>query len=180
VRGLRCYITDRRAVSDFAAAVRRNVAAGVDYIQIREKDLEGRALAELTRGILTLTQGSATRVLVNDRLDVALACGAQGVHLRGSSLAPTLWRRITPPGFVIGVSCHSLDDLLRADGADFALFGPVFDSAKGKGIGLEALAQACHSTRLPVLALGGVRFEMEAACLRAGAAGIAGIRLFQI
>ncbi len=179
MRGLRCYITDRRAVSDFEAAVRRNLAAGVDYIQIREKDLEGRALAELTRGILALTQGSATRVLVNDRLDVALACGAHGVHLRGDSLAPSLLRRLTPPGFLIGVSCHSLEDLVLALGADFVVYGPVFDSAKGKGIGVEGLAKACRATGLPVLALGGVRFEAEADCLRAGAAGIAGIRLFQ-
>lgn len=179
-RGLRCYITDRLALGgDLLPAVERNVAAGVDYIQIREKDLEGRALADLTRHIVALTAGSATRVLVNDRLDVALACAAHGVHLRGGSLPPALLRRITPPAFLIGISCHSIEGLHRAGGADFAVFGPVFDSPKGQGMGLPALTQACHATRLPVLALGGVSFEREAQCLRAGAAGIAGIRLFQ-
>lgn len=180
MRGLRYYITDRLAAGDgFLETVKRNVAAGVDYIQIREKDLEGRALAELTRRIVGLTLGTSTRVLVNDRLDVALACGAHGVHLRGDSLPPLLLRTLTPPGFLIAVSCHSIKDLARAAGADFAVFGPVFESAKGKGIGLDALAVACRSTALPVLALGGVSFEKEEDCLRAGAAGIAGIRLFQ-
>ena len=180
MKGLRCYITDRLALGDgFLDAVRRNVAAGLDYLQIREKDLEARALGDLTRQVLAVTQGSRTRVLVNDRLDVALACGAQGVHLRGGSLAPSVLRRVTPPGFLIGVSCHSVEDLARAGGADFAVFGPVFDFSKGKGVGLESLASACRSTTLPVLALGGVSLERESDCLRAGASGIAGIRLFQ-
>ena len=180
MRGLRYYITDRLAAGEaFFNIVKRHLADGVDYLQIREKDLEARALAELTRHIAGLAEGTATRVLVNDRLDVALACGAHGVHLRGDSLPPSQLRRLTPAGFVIGVSCHSMEDLARAAGADFAVFGPVFASPKGQGLGLEALAAACRATTLPVLALGGVGFENEADCLRAGAAGIAGIRLFQ-
>lgn len=180
MRGLRYYITDRLAAGDgFLETVKRNVAAGVDYIQIREKDLEGRALAELTRRIAGLASGTSTRVLVNDRLDVALACGAHGVHLPGDSLPPLLLRRLTHPGFLIAVSCHSTEDLAVAAGADFAVFGPVFESGKGKAMGLDALAAACRSTALPVLALGGVSFAKEEDCLRAGAAGIAGIRLFQ-
>jgi thiamine-phosphate pyrophosphorylase len=182
VKGQRCYITDRHAAGGMhrlKAAVERNIRAGVDYLQVREKDLPVRELAELVRAVVALAEGLKTAVLVNDRLDVAIACGAAGVHLRSDSVGVMRLRGVVPPNFVISVSCHTLQDLEEAAGADFALFGPVFPTVKGPGLGLPALAHACKAATLPVFALGGITFDCEEECIEAGAAGIAGIRLFQ-
>ena len=159
-------------------AIRRNDAAGVDYVQVREKDLAGRALLELTRAAVAVC-GKA-RVLVNGRADVALAAGAAGVHLPSGGIAPERLRRAVPPGFVIGVSCHTVEEVEESQGADFAVFGPVFATpGKGAPRGLEALARAAAASRIPVLALGGVTAENARACVEAGAAGVAAIRMFQ-
>ncbi|HWQ03309.1 MAG TPA: thiamine phosphate synthase, partial [Candidatus Nitrosotenuis sp.] len=169
------------------------VAAGVNWIQIREKELEGRELSALAGDALRLAAGSSTRVLINDRLDVAVASGAKGVHLGSESLPVrdvTEWceKHFGPARaekFMIGASCHSLDDAVAAerDGADYIFFGPVFATpAKlrfGPPQGLERLAEISQRVRIPVLAIGGVTLENAADCLRAGAAGIAAIRLFQ-
>ena len=201
---LLCYVTDRQGlnvpapnaaegvplVSELLAVVRRGVAAGVDWIQIREKDLATRPLVELARGAVAAAQGSATRILVNDRLDVALAVAAAGVHLGEQSLpvaAVQRWRKAspTPAGFLLGASCHSLEAAVEAEraGADYIFFGPVFatpsKAAFGPPQGLDRLAEVCHSVRIPVLAIGGVTLETAAACLAAGASGLAAIRLFQ-
>jgi len=149
-------------------------------IQIRAKEFSARALVELVRAAIAAV-GSCP-VLVNTRTDVALACGAAGVHLPSNSIAPSEIRRIAPAGFLIGVSCHSIDELGAAEreGADFAAFGPVFASVTKavNPIGLEALRAATAAVRLPVYALGGVNRENEASCIEAGAAGIAGISFF--
>jgi thiamine-phosphate pyrophosphorylase len=161
---------------DVAAGAARD---GVEMIQLRAKELEGRALAELVRATLAL---GARPLLVNTRTDVALACGAQGVHLPAHSVAPSTIRRIAPPGFLIGVSCHTIAELRAAEseGADFAVFGPIFMSPTKPvtPLGIDALREATASVRLPVYALGGVNAENAGQCIAAGATGIAGISLF--
>jgi len=156
-------------------------ACGVDFIQLREKDLPIRQLEELACEAVSVVQKNSrgkTRLLINSRSDVAIASAADGVHLRSDDISPRdarLFGQLT-----IGVSCHSLSDVERAknDGADFAVFGPVFEKKNSRPAGLDLLRQAC-GLEIPVLALGGVTVENARACVDAGAAGIAAIRLFQ-
>jgi thiamine-phosphate pyrophosphorylase len=185
---LRCYITDRLQLPSREAlleAIMRNVAAGIDWIQIREKDLSARDLFELVQCVRALPNPAATKILVNTRVDIALAAGAAGAHLPSGSPPPRRWRAITPPDFLIGVSCHALDEARAAeqDGADYVLFGPVFaPRSKAPGLpprGLDRLAQAAHAVSIPVLALGGITKENASQCTSAGAAGVAAISLFQ-
>jgi thiamine-phosphate pyrophosphorylase len=179
---IRYYITDRRTLQrgeSLRQAISRNIASGVDWIQIREKDLPARELFDLAR---TFT---GAKILVNSRVDVALAAGAAGAHLPSHSPPPHLWRSIMPPGFLIGVSCHSVKEVQAAEahGADYAIFGPVFAPlSKASDIpprGIEELTRAASAVRIPVLALGGITRENTASCMEAGAAGIAGISIFQ-
>ena len=181
---LRYYITDRRANGWSTAAlldcIKRNVDAGVDYIQIREKDLTARELLDLTSRAVEIARGSRTRILVNDRIDVALCAGAAGVHLRGDSITPVVIREAFGTALLIGVSCHSIEDVTANQAADLLVFGPVFPSpGKGPPQGLEKLARAAAASRIPLFALGGVDPGNTQACLTAGASGTAGIRLFQ-
>jgi thiamine-phosphate pyrophosphorylase len=185
---IRCYITDRKqigGVEPLVVCVARQLEAGVDFLQVREKDLPDRELLALARRILALPNPKGTRVLINSRADIALAAGAHGVHLPADSLPVNELRRIVPQDFVIGVSCHALPELETADreGADFAVYGPVYaprsKAAYGAPLGLEALAVACRRVRLPVLALGGITEERIPSILAAGAAGFAAISLFQ-
>jgi len=215
------YITDRAQLPGSERDKRRRLleriaqaaAAGVEYIQLREKDLSARELEALARDAIAAVRNSSpgTKLLINSRTDIALACGAGGVHLRGDDItaadARAVWmkaieirsprtgnRELATGNCTIAVSCHSTREVALAEsqGADFAVFAPVFEKSGAPGAGLQALREACHraafpapntedcrAPSMPVLALGGVTVENARACLDAGAAGIAGIRLFQ-
>ena len=193
-RPLLCYITDRRGVEgeNLLPVIDRGIAAGMDLIQIREKDMATRELLKLVedaRMVSLLAEAishprTRARILVNDRLDVALAAEADGVHLPVNGL-PVAEVRRTYPSLLIGASCHNLEELQRAEtgGADFAVFGPVFKPLSKEStstpLGVEKLAKATRAVKIPVLALGGVTVDNAADCLRAGAAGLAAITLFQ-
>ena len=200
------YITDRSQFPGNEAARRQLLLqriseaarAGVDYIQLREKDMPARELEELAQQAIrilederlrTANRDMRTALLINSRTDVALAVGAQGVHLRSDDISPADVRRMRSAGshapvrLTISQSCHHPNDVQQAarEGANLALFAPVFekkDDPSAKPAGLEALRRACQYN-LPVLALGGISLANAAACLEAGAAGIAAIRLFQ-
>ena len=148
----------------------------VDVIQVRDKELPARELLSVVRRALML----GPKVLVNERVDVALAAGADGVHLRSCPIPPSEWRRIVPPGFLIGVSCHTLADIRESVGADYVYFSPIFESpGHGPAVGLNALREAAKVATMPVIALGGITRANAAQCMEVGAAGIAAIRLFQ-
>jgi thiamine-phosphate pyrophosphorylase len=187
---LLCYITDRRQLRSvsLAAVIRETVRAGVDIVQVREKDLTSRELIILVEEALSATreQGmGGARVVVNDRVDVALAGGADGAHLAAHSMPVQVVRRFVPRAFVIGVSCHSLGEAMAAEsgGADYLVLGPVFETPSklgyGPPLGLEELRNVASRIRIPVLALGGITVDRIRPCLEAGASGIAGIRIFQ-
>jgi thiamine-phosphate pyrophosphorylase len=161
------------------------VSAGIQLIQIREKHLTARVLFELTAESVNIARGSSTRVLVNDRADIAAGAGADGVHLTTRSLNPDVIRKTFGAKFLIGVSTHSLDEARAAyrQSADLAVFGPIFHSPSkakyGPPVGLGTLAKAAHElTPFPLLALGGISLGNVNECLLAGAGGIAGISLF--
>jgi thiamine-phosphate pyrophosphorylase len=183
------YITDRtqmksHSLEDCLACA---IAAGVDWVQIREKDLPTRTLLALTQAAVEQAeqQGPGTRVIVNDRLDVALAAHAHGVHLGTRSMPVGVVRRSAPPGFQVGASCHSLEEAVAAQaaGADYLLLGPIFATpAKlqyGPPLGITKLAEVTRQVTIPVFALGGITPAHVATCLASGAVGIAGIRIFQ-
>jgi len=191
------YITDRRQFRGDAEEQRRQllakiaecVSAGIDYIQLREKDLSLRALEELAKAAMRLLpKEGPTRLLINSRIDVALACGAHGVHLPANDLsaseARAIFARAGHVQPVIAVSVHSIEELAYAEahGADFAVFGPVFEKdGETTSDGLGKLEKACHKPDrdVPVLALGGITLANAQRCIQAGADGIAAIRLFQ-
>jgi thiamine-phosphate pyrophosphorylase len=194
-----CYVTSRKAlgletnpITRLLAIIRRAIEAGVDWIQIREKDLSGRELVHLVREAVAAASDTQTKILVNDRLDVAIAARAGGVHLGAESIPireVAAWRESHPaaslPNFLIGASCHSIEQAQTAerDGADYVIFGPVLETPSkanfGPPQGLERLRKVCAEIKIPVLAIGGVNAAYASDCIRTGAAGIAAIRMFQ-
>ncbi len=179
----------REAAERLAEDCAELAADGVDYILVREKKLAIGELASVCRAVLAAVRatGAATKVLVAQRLDVAMAVGADGVHLSGQpgELTATQVRELMPEAFV-SVSCHSLAEVVRAreTGASAVLFGPVFGKRVDgvevtEGVGLEALREACGvAGEMPVFALGGVGARNAAECVQAGASGVAAIRMF--
>jgi thiamine-phosphate pyrophosphorylase len=199
-----CYVTDRRSLPLSTSAdshhlllnsIASAASAGVDWIQLREKDYSGREWARLVNDSLERVKraGSSTRILVNDRLDVALACGAGGVHLSENGLPVADACRLRddffaanqPADFLVGLSCHSLGAALGAAraGADYIYFSPIFFTPSkanyGPPQGVERLARVCAAVDIPVIAIGGITAENVPECLSVGASGIAAIRLFQ-
>jgi thiamine-phosphate pyrophosphorylase len=190
---IRCLVTDRRRLAGAGASfdharrlllaqLESAVTSGVDFIQIRERDLEAGDLAALVEAVVSLVRGTTSHVVVNDRLDVALACGAGGVHLRGDSIAATEARRIVPGGFLIGRSVHTAGEAAAAGDCDYVIAGTVFPSpSKAAGapvLGIDGLRQVVSASRAPVLAIGGVTADRFDAIAATGAAGVAGIGLF--
>jgi thiamine-phosphate pyrophosphorylase len=192
-----CYVTDRKALPGTAdeqihlllQKIEEVAGAGVDSIQIRERDLPGGMLGKLLREAARRAPPGFP-MLVNDRLDVASASGAAGVHLGEQSVPVAEARRFvgersTARQLRIGVSTHSLEAAIAAEraGADYIIFGPVYatpSKAKfGAPQGVERLGEVCEAVRLPVVAIGGITVRNARECLAAGAAGIAAIRLFQ-
>lgn len=158
--------------------------AGVHLVQVRERDLDGGPLVRLVRACVEAVRGTMTRVVVNDRIDVALAAGAHGVHLRSQSLPADRARAIVPGGFLIGRSVHAKDEAVRAaarGGLDYLIWGTLFSTPSKpdqRGAGLPALADVAAATPLPVLAVGGIDADNLSAVSRSGAAGFAAIGLF--
>src|ERR1035437_462429 len=182
------YITDRTQIKSttLGATIAQAIAAGVDWVQIREKDLPARRLLALTEtAISQARRQGTTRVVVNDRLDVALAAHAHGVHLGTRSMPVDLVRKLAPPESVVGVSCHSLEEARAAEvaGADYLLLGPIFPTPSklqfGPPLGLSKLREVTSQVSMPVFALGGITADRVAGCRENGAAGIAGICIFQ-
>lgn len=185
-----CMITDRRRLPNgnedaLVARAASAARAGVDLVQVRERDLDDEDLARLVGRVVAAVRGTRTRVLVNDRMDVALAAGAQGVHLRADSAPASRLRMLAPPGFLIGRSVHSAAEAAAgaaAGGLDYLLFGTVFPSASKPAhaaAGVPALCRVVAEVpRLPVLAVGGVTEDTVRALASSGAVGFAGIGLF--
>ncbi len=180
-----CLITRGLATDDDAAsredvldAVRLGVEHGVSMIQIREKQLSGRHLFGLVRSAAEITRNSNTKLIVNDRADIAASTGSDGVHLRSDSMLPAVVRAAFP-GLLIGCSVHSVEEAVAASReSDFAVFGPVFVSpGKGEPAGLAGLEAVCRRlSGFPILALGGITADNAADAVSAGAAGVAAIR----
>jgi thiamine-phosphate pyrophosphorylase len=177
-----CLVTDRSVVTGaLEEAVEECLAVGLRAVQLREKDLGARDLLGMGRALRESTAGRGARLFVNDRMDVALAVGADGVHRTGASLPVSSLRAISPPDFLIGASVHSLADAsaAEAEGADFLFFGPVYDTPSkrryGPPQGLAVLERVAAAVRLPVFAIGGVTPARVGELRRSGAFGVAAI-----
>lgn len=178
---IRCYVTDRHSLPPGVSLLDSIARADADWVQIREKDLSARELFELVKRALD----SGKKIIVNTRMDVALAAGAAGVHLPDGSIDPDRLRKIAPPGFLIGVSCHSVENVVKSaqKGANYVVLSPIFaplsKTSNLPPLGLGKLAEAAKAVSIPVLALGGITESNAQACIEHGAAGVAGISMFQ-
>lgn len=174
-------ITDRQQTQSrpLASVLHGALEGGVQFVQLREKDLETIDLCRMTEQLIPLFSSYRTLWLINDRLDLALAYEATGVHLRSTSLPPAVARNILGPTRLIGASVHSQEEAVKAEseGADFVVLGPIYDTpskrAFGKPLGCDTLHHSCHTTRIPVFAIGGITLERVTEVREAGAYGVA-------
>ncbi len=189
-RPLYYYITDRHqlptgSINALSSTVRRVISRGVDFVQLREKDLADCDLLRLTQDAVKYACGTSCKILVNGRFDVAVAGGADGIHLPSTGLEVADLKPLLPRDFIVGVSVHSLLEARRAakGGADYVLLGPVFLTPSkmryGEPLGISRFRKICAALSLPVFGLGGIRPELIRSVMNAGASGIAGISLFQ-
>ena len=176
-------ITDRKKYGeDFLGILEEILKKGVKMVQLREKDLPGRELYELAKEVRELTKKYDTLLLINERFDVALAVGADGVHLPENSFPPSVVKRINP-NFIVGFSAHSLESALYAEreGADFITLSPIFKTSshpEATPLGLKTLKEVSKLVSIPVFALGGITKERMKMCYKNGAYGVAGITMF--
>lgn len=188
-RPLICLVTDSRRVvpsgtDSLVRLIRHAARAGVDLVHVRESELDDRRLAALVEAAVDAVTGTAARVIVNDRTDVAIVCGAHGVHLRADSVNAERVRRIVPEGFLIGRSVHTRTEAVAAarSGVDYLVAGTVYPTpSKPKGailLGLGGLTDLVRSVGVPVLAIGGVASDKVGDIAASGAAGVAAIGLF--
>jgi thiamine-phosphate pyrophosphorylase len=174
-------ITDRHRTAGrpLLPLLDRALSAGVKAVQLREKDLDIRSLTELASELLALTRRHDSLLFINDRVDLVLALGADGVHLRSDSMPVEAARRVLGPDRLIGASVHNVAEVLKAeaDGADFVVLGPVYDTlskrAYGDPIGLSPLEQASQQSRIPIFAIGGISLSRVHEMRRSGARGVA-------
>lgn len=180
-----CLVTGGGTPRALVSLIREAAVAGVDLIQIREPSLDDGALLTLTRDAIEAVGPTQTRVVVNDRLDIALVANASGIHLRGESFSATRIRPTVPPGFLIGRSVHDVDQAVAAaaSGCDYLIFGTVFPSRNKRPdhpvAGLGQLSEIAAAVPIPVLAIGGISTENAVDAIAAGAAGVAGIDMFR-
>jgi thiamine-phosphate pyrophosphorylase len=175
-------ITEGLGREDLFEKLKSGCEGGIDAIQIREKTMEGDKLFDLASRLLPIAIAHHVTLLINDRIDIAIACGLTGVHLPERGLSPRIAKQLQP-SLLVGCSVHSLERALQkeAEGADYLLFGPVFTTSSKPGLipkGLESLRIVASSVRIPVMALGGVTVSKIASCIEAGAKGIAGISCY--
>ena len=173
--------TDAEQLTALEAQIEEAVAAGVDVVQLRERDLEGGLLCALARRAIRRAAGSTTRILINDRADVTAASQADGVHLRGDGPAIARVRTLLRPGGIVGRSAHTIGEVRRHADADYLMFGTVFATESKPGAaasGLESLRTVTAASRVPIVAIGGISSDNAAACVQAGARGLAAIGLF--
>ena len=181
------YITDRKGLTpgELPVRLREAIEANLSWVQIREKDACAREMCPWVAEAVQAASGRATQILVNDRLDVVLACGADGVHLGGHSVPAAVARKWIPKPRRVGVSCHSLEEAQSAQeaAADYILLGPIFQpfskTSSLPPLGLEGLRKVCREIQIPVLALGGISPRRILPCREAGARGVAAIAMFQ-
>jgi thiamine-phosphate pyrophosphorylase len=174
-------VTDRRQTRgrSLSSVLRSAVEGGVPAIQLRERDLPTVELLALTRELRSITTSRAVPLIMNDRVDLVLALSLDGVHLRADSLPVSVARRLVGAGRLVGVSTHTMQEVSQAnqEGADYVVFGPVFDTPSkrpfGAPVGLAALAEVCHRSTVPVFAIGGVTRARVPDVRRAGAHGVA-------
>ncbi len=172
-------VTDRRLVDDIVRAVESALEGGVRLVQLREKDLSAKEILTLAKRLRAKTSESGAKLFINDRVDIALLSGADGVHLGQDSFSPVDARKILGEKMLIGVSAHSIKEAEAAEqeGADFITFGPVFHTPSkaryGEPVGAGLLKEACNRLKIPVYAIGGVKRENMKEAVAAGAGGVA-------